>query len=418
MTWKSVEDCTDDPEEEVLVQMDEEIFLWNERRFWSRKVKLVGNLMLGWHGIDFLAVASSPFKYIWGFSKEVSLVSPESMELLVVADLNLLNADAFEINSGIKGFNSSAWLTLKTDSWSNRFRFELGWPLIDMVEDLFTVGAAMVLGASFLSCSADRPKPGICSKVDWVVVVGDSLMLGGTFGLDTSFLICSKEHKCSWPEVEEDPCMLGAAVILGARFLSCSEDRPKPGICSEAYKVDWPVIVEDPYMLGGTFTVLGVICLSCSEDRPKPEICSEAYKGGWPVVVEDPVMLGGTLGLRTSFLACSEDGPILGICSEEHRGGCLKLRKEFINGLWKIPRNGKGSCGIWGYKLGIMDVPVGWIDEHNEREAGSDDVVVDRWQGGDPELRKKSKTYISNFFNVLQRCKLVPKNMIWSLIAL
>jgi len=25
-----------------------------------------------------------------------------------------------------------------------------------------------------------------------------------------------------------------------------------------------------------------------------------------------------------------------------------------------------------------MDVPVGWIDEHNEREAGSDDVVVDR----------------------------------------
>jgi len=57
------------------------------------------------------------------------------------------------------------------------------------------------------------------------------------------------------------------------------------------------------------------------------------------VVVEDPDMLGGTLGLRTSFLACSEDGPIPGICSEEHRGGCLKLRKEFKNGLWKIPRN-------------------------------------------------------------------------------
>ena len=393
MTWKSVEDCIEDPEEEVLVQMDEEIFLWNERRFWSRKVELVGNLMLAWHGIDFLAVASSTFKYIWGFSKEVSLVSPESMELLVVADLNLLNADAFEINSGIKGFNSSARLTLKTDSWSNRFRFELGWPLIDMVEDLFTVGAAMVLGAS----SADRPKPGICSKFDWVVVVGDSHMLGGTFGLDTSFLSCSEEHKCSWPEVVEDPCRLGAAVILGASFLSCSEDRSKHGIWSAAYKVGWPVIVEDPYILGWTFIVLGAIFLSCSEDRPKPEICSEAYKVGWPVVVEDPHMLRGTLGLRTSFLACSEDGPIPGICSEEHRGGCLKLRKEFKNGLWKIPRNGKGSCGIWGYKLCIMDVPLGWIAEHNEREAGSDDVVVDRWQGGDPELRKNPKL-IFQFF--------------------
>ena len=298
--------------------------------------------MFWWHEIDFLAVAFPPFKYLLGFSKEVSLASPESMELLVDTDLNLLNADAFEINSGILGFNSSARLTLKTVSWSNRFWLELGWPVLDMVEDLYTVGAAVVLGASFLSCSEDRPKPGICSKaykVGCPVVLEDPHMLGGTLGLDTSFLSCSEEHKGSWSEVE-DPCMLGATVLLGASFLNCSDDRPKPQICSEAYKVDWPVMVEDPCMLGGTL-VLGASFLSCSEDWPRP-----------------------------------------GICSEEHRGGCLKLRKEFTNGLQKSPRNGKESCGKWGYKLGIMDVPWCWI-EH-----------VDRWQGGDPELRKKSKNYI------------------------
>ena len=341
--------------------------------------------MFWWHEIDFLAVAFPPFKYLLGFSKEVSLASLESMELLVDTDLNLLNADAFEINSGILGFNSSARLTLKTDSWVNRFWLELGWPVLDMVVDLYTVGAAVVLGASFLSCSEDRPKPGIWSEAcifDWPVVLEDSYMLG---------------------------------VVLGENFLSCSEDRPKPGICSKAYKVGCPVVLEDPHMLGGTLgldtsflscseehkgswsevedpcmlgatVLLGASFLNCSDDRPKPQICSEAYKVDWPVMVEDPCMLGGTWVLGASFLSCSEDRPRPGICSEEHRGGCLKLRKEFTNGLEKSPRNGKESCGKWGYKLGIMDVPWCWI-EH-----------VDRWQGGDPELRKKSKNYILNFF--------------------